>query len=865
MASANEALAQDFQLVPVGQGAPDGVCVRPGPNNTLESTPAADDRIFGSNILSGPNGICETPLAGDDERPAGVTLGGGTPFADIIIAGPVNQNNGICDSPVTAAGDDNVLVSPGNSTPRRVAIRRGANATVESTPAGDDVITTIICPGADFVLDSTPAGDDIVVINDKRCTDVCAQTQACLVPGADDVLQTTPDPNDDPRNYVSTGANGIAETTAAGDDVQLITVGNGTLNAGCVDAGADGIAQTSLCGNGATDVDEDCDDAGESASCDADCTFAVCGDSTVNTAAGEQCDPPNATTCKADCTINLCGNGTVDAGEDCDEGGNTATCDADCTTPACGDGFLNPAAGELCDDGNTAGNDGCDPTCAIEFCGDGIIQSGIGEECDDGGANSDTTPDACRTNCALPSCGDGVVDPSNTEECDDGNNKNNDDCVVALGCKTAVCGDGFRHTKGSPPFEECDDGNTANGDGCSSTCVAEPSPGCGNGVVETLCTAGTVGASCATNADCDVSGGDGVCTTEECDDGNNSNKDDCLSSCVAATCGDGIQKTKGTPPFEQCDDGDTQPGDGCSAVCEIECGNGVIDGSCSQGDVGAFCQTNADCDLTPGDGVCVTEECDIGIDGLCTGAPIACSNDCTIAACGNGIVECTEQCDLGVSNGVPGSGCTALCERNLIGGREVSNKRECPGAWTLDSPPNDPRRRRQRCQDGTACDFDGTANGSCTFSVGYCVNRPDPAGCAQAPVIAIDLRKLRTEDPVQANAAEILTDALAALTSGGFDAPSRCREGLRGKNCTENTDCDSFLGAGDGLCDVATGVSYDPPLAASGPNANQTTACTPGQLIAVPTTIRSLRLRTQVRRVEPFKGDRDTLRLSCLP
>jgi len=59
-----------------------------------------------------------------------------------------------------------------------------------------------------------------------------------------------------------------------------------------------------------------------------------------------------------------CGDGTVDAGEDCDDAGVSATCDADCTAVACGDGTLNRAAGEECDDGNTSADDACTPTCA---------------------------------------------------------------------------------------------------------------------------------------------------------------------------------------------------------------------------------------------------------------------------------------------------------------------------------------------------------------------------------------------------------------------------------------------------------------------------------------------------------------------
>ncbi len=47
---------------------------------------------------------------------------------------------------------------------------------------------------------------------------------------------------------------------------------------------------STLCGDGAIQSPEQCDDGGESATCDNDCTFAVCGDRKVNATAGEQCD-----------------------------------------------------------------------------------------------------------------------------------------------------------------------------------------------------------------------------------------------------------------------------------------------------------------------------------------------------------------------------------------------------------------------------------------------------------------------------------------------------------------------------------------------------------------------------------------------
>jgi len=769
-----------------------------------------------------------------------VAVGGTTTaFGRIIVAGTIGANNGICDSISTATGDDVLVLSPGTSTPRQVGVRRGPNSVIDSTPVVDDVATMAICAGANVVFDSVVAGDDVSVSLDTRCSAVCP-TSACILPGVDDVLQTVVVPDDVAIPYISTGADGVLDTTLASDDIfgpSIFATGTGFRDATCVNAGSDGVAQTSLCGTGTPDVAEVCDTAGNSATCDSDCTLPACPDAIFNSAAGEICDT----------------------------NGDSPTCDDDCTFPSCGDGNPNVPSGEDCDDGNASTNDGCTPLCVAEVCGDGILQTGIGEECDDGAGNSNTLPNACRTSCQNAFCGDGVIDPVNSEGCDDGDNLSNDDCV--LGCVAASCGDGFQHTNGTPPFEQCDDGDLIPGDGCNELCRREQPVQCGNGDVDTpYCVTGETGL-CANNTDCDTSlgAGDGTCFTEQCDDNNNSDKDDCLNSCILPTCGDGVVKTKGTGPFEACDDGNNLSGDGCSAICENECGNGIIDGACSQGTVNDYCNFDADCDtsLGAGDGVCATEACDTGIDGLCIPGPTSCSSLCTITNCGNEEVECGEQCDLGSSNGVVGSGCTVLCERTLVGISELRNIYECPGAWTMDSPPQDLKFRKQTCIDGDACDFDTVVNGECAFSVGICLNRSDPVGCVSAPIIAVDIPRLKTELSYAAAAAEELTDALGALTSDAYDAPGRCREGRERKNCTINTDCDSFLGAVDGICDVATGVAYLPPLVATGGMPNQLAPCTPGQPVVVPVGER-LSMRSYVRRDTALKGDRDNLRLYCL-
>lgn len=165
-------------------------------------------------------------------------------------------------------------------------------------------------------------------------------------------------------------------------------------------------------------------------------------------------------------------------------------------------------------------------------CGDGHTDPT--EECDDAGDNSDSTPNACRADCTLPTCGDGVIDSG--EECDDGSgNSGSVSDACRADCTLPSCGDGVIDSG-----EECDDGDNDAEYGearCASGCVLAPR--CGDGIEN---------------------------GPEECDDGNGSDSDACLTSCMAATCGDGFVHVG----VEACDDGNTSAGDGCAADCTEE-------------------------------------------------------------------------------------------------------------------------------------------------------------------------------------------------------------------------------------------------------------------------------------------------------
>ena len=197
-------------------------------------------------------------------------------------------------------------------------------------------------------------------------------------------------------------------------------------------------------------------------------TASVCGDGAVD--ADETCDDGNLDDgdgCSAGCALEpvVCGDGWVGAGETCDDGNRVDTdgCTNTCTSAACGDGVVQDMV-EGCDDGNAVDGDGCSAVCALESCGDGVVQAP--EQCDDG---DDDDTDECRTTCLTALCGDGVVHEG-VEQCDDGDMDDDDACLTT--CVAAACGDGVVQAG----VEGCDDGDVVSGDGCSAACLLQFKP-----------------------------------------------------------------------------------------------------------------------------------------------------------------------------------------------------------------------------------------------------------------------------------------------------------------------------------------------------------------------------------------------------
>ncbi|HKZ49973.1 MAG TPA: DUF4215 domain-containing protein, partial [Candidatus Nanoarchaeia archaeon] len=387
--------------------------------------------------------------------------------------------------------------------------------------------------------------------------------------------------------------------------------------------------------------------------------------------------------------VAVCGNGAPEAPETCDDGGTasgdgcSSTCTIEsgytctgtpsvCTTIACGNGVLQ--LGEFCDDGNINSGDGCTSTCAVEtgwncnglspttcttICNDGLIRGT--ETCDDGGGEGGSP--GCSPTCTIepgwsctgqPSvctlnCGNGVLNPGET--CDDGGRISGDGCDSS--CRIEVCGDGFCSGPGensanclvdcpietNPPTVSAvtptsaiinqarnfsatysDDSGvsscTFSADSINQGAMLLSNPGGFSGTASKSFTFTTAGAHTAQVSCVDTNGnlGTGPLTNIN----------------VAGVCGNGL-----TEPPETCDDGNTNSYDGCSSTCQVE---------------------------VPGGTVCGNGICDVGESNA------NCPEDCLLAPpvniCGNSIIETGETCDDG--NTISGDGCSSVCLLEVV-------------------------------------------------------------------------------------------------------------------------------------------------------------------------------------------------------
>jgi len=95
------AAGDDLQEISLNQGYPYALAILPGPNNVINSAPSGDDTIYGMFITTGPDGIAQTSKAGDDIQ--NIPVGQGEPNTICISPGA----NGKIDT--TPLSDDAIF------------------------------------------------------------------------------------------------------------------------------------------------------------------------------------------------------------------------------------------------------------------------------------------------------------------------------------------------------------------------------------------------------------------------------------------------------------------------------------------------------------------------------------------------------------------------------------------------------------------------------------------------------------------------------------------------------------------------------------------------------------------------------------
>lgn len=435
------------------------------------------------------------------------------------------------------------------------------------------------------------------------------------------------------------------------------------------------------CGDGFLNPGEACDgDAfaplpnGDQPTCSALITWTI----------GELSCTPQCTIDTSDCEVTICGDGRLGPGEDCDEGGgDTPTCDDDCSYVQCGDGLVNRAAGE---------------------------------ECDDAWENVDGVAGACRTNCLYAICGDGLADSG--EECDDGNLENGDGCNMVCRLEPIYCCEAGQRRVVKSSIREANPDEAVPGGSCPALDAAfdinstvslsdDALCACGDGFLQlqewcdgdlfSMNEAGDSLKECANvpwlgpkylgevrcAPDCTID--DRSCRPAICGDGRLDSGEECDGELFAPNASGQVPAT--------CADVRGESYDGsisCTADCHLDttacrssvCGDGQVDPGEECDDAGSTADCDPDCTVAEcGDGVLnknAGEDCDDGgrNDDYVGGA---CRTNCLPAHCGDQVLDPGEECDDG--NEVDGDGCSPACQKEGIRQCNASICEGCGGAF----------------------------------------------------------------------------------------------------------------------------------------------------------------------------------------
>lgn len=238
---------------------------------------------------------------------------------------------------------------------------------------------------------------------------------------------------------------------------------------------------------------------------------------------------------------------------------------------------------------------------------------------------------------------------------------------------------------------------------------------------------------------------------------------------IVADCGDGM-----VGPGEECDDGNADDDDACIACLDAFCGDGFVQASteeCDDGSDNSDSQADAcraDCTLAfCGDGVVdAMESCDDG-DANSDDPGANCRSNCALATCGDGIVDAGEQCDDGLANSdTAPDACRTTCIAAACGDGAIDSNETCDDASANNDTAIDACRTTcllATCGDGVvdtgeACEpgqsvGDLVCQGDCQFGAPN-VEEPDmgtDTGTAMEPDMGTPTEPDSGSSPVNAN------------------------------------------------------------------------------------------------------------------
>jgi hypothetical protein len=586
-------------------------------------------------------------------------------------------------------------------------------------------------------------------------------------------------------------------------------------NARCVSTG-----QQMACMTG-----DKCCPAGCTTGNDEDCN-CTCGNSMVETACGETCDPlascpttcaPNGCMlrrladsgpCRATCVNDQLQTACV-SGDNCCPASCSAADDKDCLA-SCGNAAVEP--GETCDPPGS-----CPTTCPAIGCTLRKLEGSAAlctAKCVDAGPQTACAAgdSCCPASCTLATdadcsctCGNSMVETSCGETCD-----------PVSSCPTTC-----------PPMG-CQLRKLANGGGCQAQCVNDRlQTECmgGDGCCPPMCNANN-------DSDCAVKCGNGAVETGETCDPASSCPATCpwmgcarrkLSgmalSCTATCVADGTQTA--------CAHGDGCCPPTCNATndndCTARCGNDVVEaGEKCDGNCPTTCP-NVGCQRRKLQGTGCNAECvNDTLITTCTASDGCCASGCTSVndndcscQCGNGVVEpaCGEKCEGNCPTTCPAVGCQL---RTLQNG-SMPCKAECVNGATITT-----------CTNGDSC-CPGTCNATndnnCTAVCGNMVveagEKCDPPSMCQSQSDAC----VSTKDTIKTRTGVVASCTFQCnsmprpcLAASDGQCPSACSPCAascgtnqdidckfnNGDTCTSNNQCP--VACTDGRCCAGTGT-----------------------------------------------------------